>query len=101
VHGAVDALTRSEDASFALAEAEALIAVDGIVSLSDYANVGRLLDAVPGVRRVDLDEAVGSTVTFRVLARGGADGIAQQLAGSPRLARTGSAGGRLQYQYRR
>ncbi|MGQ0836362.1 MAG: DUF2066 domain-containing protein [Gammaproteobacteria bacterium] len=101
VHGAVDVLARGEAVSFALAEAEALIAVGGIVTLTDYAAVGRLLDAVPGVRRVDVDEAVGTTVTFRVLARGGADGIEQQLAGSSRLTRTGAAGGRLQYQYRR
>jgi len=101
VHGAVDALARGEDASFALTEAEALIAVDGVVTLTDYATVERLLDAVPGVRRVDLEEASGSTVTFRVLARGGADGVDRELTGSARLARTGASGGRLQYQYRR
>jgi uncharacterized protein len=101
VHGAVDALARSEDVSFAMAEVEALIAVDGIANLVDYASVGRLLDAVPGVRNVDLEEAAGSTVTFRVLVRGGADGLDQQLAGSTQLARVGAAGGRLQYQYRR
>ena len=101
VHGAVDALARSEDVSFAMAEAEALIAVDGVASLVDYANVGRLLDAVPGVRNVDLEEAISSTVTFRVLVRGGADGLAQQLTGSTQLTRVGAGGGRLQYQYRR
>jgi uncharacterized protein len=101
VHGAVDALTRAEDVSFALAEADALIAVDGVQTLTDYAAVGRLLEAIPGVRNVELEEAVGANVTFRVLARGGADGLAQQLDRSPRLSRAGSAGGRLQYQYRR
>lgn len=101
VHGAADAFARSEGASFALTEAEALVAVDGVATLTDYAAVERLLDAVPGVRKVDLEEAAGTTVTYRVLARGGADGLAQQLEGSARLARTGAQGGRLQYQYRR
>jgi uncharacterized protein len=101
VHGAVDALARTEETSFALAEAEARIAIDNIVTLADYAGVERLLESVPGVRQVVLDEASGATVTFRVLARGGADGLEQQLAGSPRLARKGASGGRLQYEYRR
>jgi hypothetical protein len=101
IHGAVDALARGEDASFALAEADALIAVEGITTLTDYATVGRLLDAIPGVRNVEVEEAFGTTVTFRVQARGGADGLAQQLDASGRLARIGTADGRLQYQYRR
>jgi uncharacterized protein len=101
VHGAVDTFARTEETSFALAEAEARIAIDGIVALTDYATVERLLDSVTGVRQVTLEEANGSSVTFRVLVRGGADGLEQQLAGSPRLARRGASGGRLQYEYRR
>jgi hypothetical protein len=101
VHGAVDALARTEETSFALAEAEARIAIDNVVTLADYAGVERLLESVPGVRNVSLDEANGATVTFRVLARGGADGLEQQLAGSARLGRKGASGGRLQYEYRR
>ncbi len=101
VHGAVDALARTEETSFALAEAEARIAIDNVVTLADYAGVERLLESVPGVRNVILEEASGATVTFRVLARGGADGLEQQLAGSSRLGRKGASGGRLQYEYRR
>lgn len=101
VHGAVDALARTEDASFALAEAEALVAVNGVMTLTDYAAVERLLDALPGVRDVELEEAAGSTVTFRVLARGGADGLDRELARAARLTRTGASGGRLRYDYRR
>jgi uncharacterized protein len=101
VHGAVDALARTEETSFALAEAEARIAIDGVISLTDYAAIDRLLESIPGVRNVTLEEANGASVTFRVLARGGADGLEQQLAGSQRLTRKGASGGRLQYEYQR
>jgi hypothetical protein len=100
INSAVDALARVQDADFALAELEALVQVNGVATLADYATVGRLLDGVPGVRRVNVAEANGSAVTFSVFVRGGADAVDRALSASSRLTRSGSADGRLVYSYR-
>ena len=100
INSAVDALARVQDANFALAELEALVQVNGVASLADYATVGRLLDGVPGVRRVNVAEASGSEVTFSVFVRGGAEAVDRALSASSRLTRAGSADGRLVYSYR-
>ena len=100
INGAVDALARVQDANFALAELEALVQVNGVATLADYATVGRLLDGVPGVRRVNVAEASGAAVTFSVFVRGGAEAVDRALSASSRLTRSGSADGRLVYSYR-
>src|SRR5689334_11994077 len=52
----------------AVAEPElpAIVRVTGVETLADYATVTRLLGAAAGVRRVDVTEADGSSVTFHV-----------------------------------
>jgi hypothetical protein len=100
VNGAADALARVEGATQQLPEADALVQVSGVATLADYAAVERVLAELPGVRRSGLEEAAGTTATFRVLIRGGADAVAHALAGSPRLAQTGTADARLTYQLR-
>jgi hypothetical protein len=100
VNSAVDALARVQDANFALTEIEALVQVNGVATLADYATVGRLLDGVPGVRRVNVAEANGAAVTFSVFVRGGAEAVDRALSTSSRLTRSGSAEGRLVYSYR-
>ncbi len=104
VNGAVDALARSQGESQSLGEAEAIVQVRDVKSLSDYAAVGRLLDSVPGVRKSTLEEADGTTATFRVLVRGGADTLDRALANSSRLERSAEAAtgtdARLIYQLR-
>jgi hypothetical protein len=100
INSAVDALARVQDVNFALAEIEALVQVNGVATLADYATVGRLLDGVPGVRRVNVAEASGAAVTFSVFVRGGAEAVDRALSASPRLTRSGSADGRLVYSYR-
>jgi hypothetical protein len=99
VNGAVDAMARVQDASFALAELETAVQVNGVSTLNDYAAVGRLLDALPGVRHVNIAEANGGTATFAVLVRGGADAVDRALSGSAHLARSGAATARLAYEY--
>jgi hypothetical protein len=79
----------------------AIVQVSGVETLADYAAVGRLLGAVEGVRRVDVTEANATTVTFRVLVRGGSPAIDRGLEGSAQLARAASIAGRLVYEYRR
>jgi hypothetical protein len=82
-------------------EVPALVQVTGISTLVDYAAVGRLLGAAEGVRRVDVTETEGATVTFRVLVRGGSSALDQALADTPQLARGSVSGGKLMYEYRR
>lgn len=101
IHGAVDALARVQDASATLMELPALVQVHGVTGLSDYAAVDRLLNSLPGVRRAGVVETDGSTITFNVLARGGAEAVERALSASSRLARTGTFNGRLVYEYRR
>lgn len=81
-------------------ELPALVQVAGVETLTDYATVGRLLGAVAGVRRVDVTEADGSTVTFRVLVRGGSSALDRALQGTSQLVRSASSGGRLVYEFR-
>jgi hypothetical protein len=98
VNGAADALARVQGATQQLTEADALVEVSGVATLADYAAVERTLAELPGVRRSGLEEAAGTTATFRVLIRGGADAVVHALANSPRLTQTGTANARLTYQ---
>jgi hypothetical protein len=100
VNGAVDALTRAQEASAGIAELEAVVQVTGVSTLNDYATVGRLLEGIPGQKRVSLHETSGTTATFSVLVRGGAETVDRALGNSARLARAGSANGQLLYTYR-
>lgn len=101
VNGAVDAFARVQDASASFAELETPVRVLGVTTLNDYAAVSRLLEGIPGTRRVGLAEVNGSTATFNVLIRGGAEAVDRALSGSERFARAGSASGvQLAYEYR-
>ena len=100
VNGAVDALTRAQEASAGIAELEAVVQVAGVSTLNDYAAVSRLLEGIPGQKRVSLAETNGATATFNVLVRGGADTVDRALGNAARLARSGVANGQLLYTYR-
>ena len=100
INGAVDALARVQDSAASLAELETSVQVAGVTTLNDYAAVGRLLESIPGTRRVSLAEVSGGVATFNVLARGGAEAVNRALSTSTRLARSGaSAGGGAQLMY--
>jgi Uncharacterized protein conserved in bacteria (DUF2066) len=100
LNGAVDALARVQDATLPLAEMAVLVAVEGLRGLTDYAQVGRLLQAAPGVRSVDVVEAAGSAVTFSVRVRGGSPALDKALASSGHFAAAASGDARLHYEYR-
>jgi hypothetical protein len=100
VDGAVDTLASPQGGSLAQTEAGARVEINGVTALADYANVERMLESIPGVRRANVGEANGSAVTFDVLVRGGADAINRALTGSAHLVRSDAAGSRLVYQYR-
>ena len=68
-------------------------------SLADYANVERLLQSVPGVRRANVAGAAAGSVTFAVTVRGGAAGLEQALTGSAHLVRVRGAHAQLVYRY--
>lgn len=82
-------------------ELPALVRITGVETLTDYATVGRLLSAANGVRRVDVTEAEGATVTFRAMVRGGGASLDRALESSGQLARVAASGGRLVYELRR
>jgi len=100
IDSTVDLLAPAQGASVAQTEAETLIEVHGVAGLIEYATVERVLDSVPGVRRANIIEANAATVTFDVTVRGGAEALDRALAGSNRLARSGTDNARLVYQYR-
>jgi len=99
IDGTVDLLAPPQGASLAQTEAKVLVQIDGVANLSDYANVQRMLEAVPGVRGANIVRAAGNAVTFDITARGGSDALDHALAGSSRLARAGSSNGPLVYDY--
>lgn len=101
IHGAVDRMAAATEAVMQQPEAAALVQVNGINTLRDYAQVSRLLAASPGVRGVSLLESGAGFAVYRVFARGGGDGLAAALASNSRLrpATDATASGRLAYQY--
>jgi hypothetical protein len=99
IDGTVDLLAPPQGASLAQTEARVLLEVEGVGNLTDYANVQRMLEAVPGVRGAAISQASGSKVTFDVTARGGSEALDRALAGSARLVRSGAGNARLLYQY--
>jgi uncharacterized protein len=99
IDGTVDLLAPPQGASLAQTEAKVLLEVDGVGNLTDYANVQRMLEAVPGVRGASISQASGSKVTFDITARGGSEALDRALAGSARLVRSGEGNARLLYQY--
>lgn len=100
VNGAVDNMAPTQGGSLSQTEASARVEVGGVASLADYANVQRLLEGAPGVRRVNLSAAQASIATFEVIARGGGDAVSHSLTGSSHLAQQEASSARLAYQYR-
>jgi hypothetical protein len=99
IDGAVDTLAPVQGGSLAQTESSARVEIDGVTTLTDYVNVERLLDSVPGVRRAGVAAANGEVVMFDVVARGGSDAIEHALSGSTHLVRADASSARLAYQY--
>lgn len=98
VHLATDRLAADAQEMLQQPEAEALIQIHGVTTLKHYAEAGRLLAAVPGVRGVALLEAATSSIVFRVQAKGGADGLLAALATHARLQPAEGSAGFIAYQ---
>ena len=99
IDGTVDLLAPPQGASLAQTEAKVLVDVNGVATLTDYANVQRILESVPGVRGANISRAGGNTATFDITARGGSDALDKALAGSSHLVRADTSNARLVYQY--
>ena len=100
INGAVDYLAPAQGGSLSQIEATARVEINGVVNLTDYANVQRLLEAAPGVRRVNVSAASGNVAMFDVVARGGGDALSHALTGTSHLAQQEASSARLAYQYR-
>jgi hypothetical protein len=94
----VDLLVPRQATSLAETEGEAQVQIDGVNSLGAYANVERLLQSVPGVRRANVAGAAPGSVSFAVTVRGGAAGLEQALSGTAHLQRVNGGSG-LIYRY--
>jgi hypothetical protein len=100
INGAVDTMASVQGGSLAQTEASARVEIEGVPTLADYANVERLLESIPGVRRANVSAASGNAVVFNVVARGGGDAISHALSGSTHLVRSDASSAQLAYQYR-
>ncbi len=81
-------------------ESEAVVQIDGLNSLSDFALAQRMLEGMPGSRRTTVVGAGGMSATFQVAVRGGAEAIDHALVGSGRFVNSGTSNARPVYTYR-
>ena len=100
INGAVDNLAPAQGGSLSQIEAAARVEISGVANLTDYANVQRLLESAPGIRRVNVSAASGNVAMFDVVARGGGDALSHSLTGTSHLAQQEASSARLAYQYR-
>jgi hypothetical protein len=100
INGAVDHLAPAQGGSLSQIEATARVEINRVANLTDYANVQRLLESAPGVRRVNVSAASGNVVVFDVVARGGGDALSHSLTETSHLAQQEASSARLAYQYR-
>jgi hypothetical protein len=100
VHGTADLLSRNAVAIAAQPDQSLLVEIDGVPTLKEYARVAELLDAVMGVRSVQLAEAAGARATFAVVTRSGVDGLQSALLATSRLEQIEpKAGGTIAFRY--
>jgi uncharacterized protein len=95
----VDLLVPQQAGGTAQTEGDTRVRIDGVTGLSAYAAVTRLLQSTPGVRRANIVSADANGVSFEVTVRGGAAGLEQGLANTPRLQRVSPAGAPALYRY--
>ena len=96
----VDTLAPVQGGSLAETEATAVVEIDGLNNLNDYAVVERMLEGMPGSRRASVVEARGSSASFSVTVRGGLDAIDRALTASGRFVRSGASGSRAVFQFK-
>jgi hypothetical protein len=80
------------------ADAGTRVRIEGIGGLADCAAVERVLQSIPGVRRAELAEIDGSSVTFEIDVSGGSGALERELGGTTHMVRVAGAGP-LVYRY--
>lgn len=101
VEGAADTLALNSLATASRPLSETELRVGGVLSLKDYAEVRRMLIALPVVKSAELVAAEGDGAVFRVEVAGGAAGLAEALAAQPRLRRESGRDGLPRYRFER
>jgi len=100
IDGTVDDLAPVQGGSLADSEATAVVEIDGLNTLNDYAAAERLLEGIPGTRHAGVIEAHGSSASFTVTVRGGVEAIDHALTGSGKFVRAGASDSPPVFQYR-
>jgi len=100
IDGTVDDLAPVQGGSLADSEATAVVEIDGLNTLNDYAAAERLLEGIPGTRHAGVIEAHGSSASFTVTVRGGVEAIDHALTGSGKFVRAAASDSRPVFQYR-
>lgn len=107
IEDTVDLLAPPPGPASADAPAQTAVDIEGVASLSDYANIELMLAAVPGVSAANVTEIRGDSVVFDLTVRGGAAAIGRALSGSASFAPVraptpggAAAGAPLVFRYR-
>jgi hypothetical protein len=101
IEGAADVLALNSLAAVAQPVLETELRVGGVLSLKDYAEVRRMLIALPNVKSAELVAAEGEGALYRIEVAGGAAGLVEALASQPRLRREPGRELPLRYRYGR
>jgi len=98
---ATDQLARADrEQTSAGGEGVAMIRVDGIANLDDYAGATRALEGLPGVRRLQVQSVAPGTATWQITLRGGSQSLSRALSSSSVLQESGSDPALLVYHYK-
>lgn len=81
------------------AESAIRVRVEGVTGLSDYAEVERVLQSIPGVRRAEVADVDAGAATFEVELPGGAAALEHALTSTSRMVRTAPGSPGLTYRY--
>ena len=96
----VDLLAPPPGAASGETQAATRVRIEGVAGLTDFANVERLIQSIPGARRAEIAEVDSTGATFEVELRGGAAALERELTASPHLARVATTGSsRLVFRY--
>jgi hypothetical protein len=96
----VDLLAPPPGAASGETQAATRVRIEGVAGLTDFANVERLMQSIPGVRRAEIAEVDATSATFEMELRGGAAALERELTASSHLARVATTGSsRLVFRY--
>jgi hypothetical protein len=80
---------------------ETEVRIGGVLTLKDYADIRRMLVALPAVKSAELVAAEGDGALYRIEVAGGAVGLAEALASQPLFRRESGRDSPLRYRYGR